>query len=272
MSPGAESVVTVPSLAEAAREMAGSGEGTHLFAGGTLLMRALNEADPSVRRLVRVTDPALREIRTEGRRLVLGAFATMADVIAHPDCGALAPVARAVGGPQVRNAATVGGNLFAPHPYGDFATALLALDATARLADGSEQPVEALLADRPRARPVAAVAFDRPDPSAFRFAKLSRVKPKGVAVLSLAAHLPQQGGRLAGVRLAWGAMGPTPLRATSTERALEGKTLDTAGIADALRLATDGLDPADDALASAWYRREVAPVQLRRLLLGETGR
>ena len=43
---------------------------------------------------------------------------------------ALAKAARAVGGPAIRNMATVGGNLFAPAPYGDFAVALLALDAT----------------------------------------------------------------------------------------------------------------------------------------------
>jgi CO/xanthine dehydrogenase FAD-binding subunit len=74
---------------------------------------------------------------------------------------------------------------------------------------------------------------------------------------------------LGDVRLAWGGMGPTPLRAKAAERALNGVTLDAAGIAAAVQVATDGLAPADDALATAWYRQQVAPVHLRRLLLNE---
>ena len=62
--------------------------------------------------------------------------------------------------------------------------------------------------------------------------------------------------------------GPTPLRAKSAERALEGRTLDAAGIATVLAVAAEGTNPTDDAIASAWWRREILPVHLRRLLLG----
>jgi CO/xanthine dehydrogenase FAD-binding subunit len=63
-------------------------------------------------------------------------------------------------------------------------------------------------------------------------------------------------------------MAPTPVRAKAAERALEGRSLDAAGIAPALAVATDGTSPVDDAIASAWWRREILPVHLRRLLLG----
>jgi CO/xanthine dehydrogenase FAD-binding subunit len=63
-------------------------------------------------------------------------------------------------------------------------------------------------------------------------------------------------------------MGQSPLRAKAAERALEGRALDAAGIAPALAVATDGTSPTDDAIASAWWRREILPVHLRRLLLG----
>ena len=60
----------------------------------------------------------------------------MAQVIANRELSFLHPVARVVGGPAIRNMATVGGNLFAPSPYGDFTVALLALDATVAMSGG----------------------------------------------------------------------------------------------------------------------------------------
>jgi xanthine dehydrogenase small subunit len=89
-------------------------------------------------------------------------------------------------------------------------------------------------------------------------------------VLSIAAHLPMNGGRIAGARVAYGAMAPTPMRAKSVERALEGRSLDEAGISSAIAAAAEGTSPGSDAIASAWYRREMVAVHLRRLLLGTT--
>ena len=133
-------------------------------------------------------------------------------------------------------------------------------------------PLEEFLGSRDRQAGVlvASLAIARPaSTDAFRFRKVSRVKPKGISVLSIAAHLPLSGGRVAGARVAYGAMAPTPVRAKAVERALEGRTLDEAGIAPALAAATEGTTPADDAIASGWYRREVLPVHLKRLLLGQ---
>jgi xanthine dehydrogenase small subunit len=205
--------------------------------------------------------------------VTLGAGVTMAQIIANRDLPFLHPVARAVGGPAIRNMATVGGNLFAPSPYGDFTAALLALDAALAMQggySGRETPLEEFLANRERHNGlVASVTFNRPaNPEAFRFRKVARVKPKGISVLSIAAHLPLNGGRIAGARVAYGAMAPTPIRAKSVERALEGRTLDEAGISAAVAAAAEGTTPASDAIASAWYRREMVAVHLKRLLLG----
>jgi CO/xanthine dehydrogenase FAD-binding subunit len=87
--------------------------------------------------------------------------------------------------------------------------------------------------------------------------------------MSISALLPLSNGRVSGARIAYGAMGPAPMRAKSAERALEGRTLDAAGIAPALAVAHDGAAPADNAIGSAWWRREILPIHLRRLLLGE---
>jgi CO/xanthine dehydrogenase FAD-binding subunit len=265
-------VKTFPRLADAASALAQE-RGARFLAGGTLVMRAVNEADPAIATIVRSTDPSFAHIGVSSGRVELGAGVTMAAILAERELGFLHPVARAVGGPAVREAATVGGNLFAHTPYGDFATALLALEATVVLAGGigqRELPLDEFLNRRDRSAVlVSSIAFRRPASDAFRFVKVTRVHPKGVSVLSIAAQLPLNGGRVSGARIAYGAMAPVPVRAKAAERALEGRTLDAAGIAPALAVANDGTAPTDDAIASAWWRREILPIHLRRLLLGE---
>jgi CO/xanthine dehydrogenase FAD-binding subunit len=64
-------------------------------------------------------------------------------------------------------------------------------------------------------------------------------------------------------------MAPTQVRAKAAERALEGRPLDTSTIASTAAAAAEGTSPADNALASAWYRREIVGVHLRRLLAGQ---
>lgn len=261
-------VETVQRIEDAARAVA-SNRMARILGGGTLLMRGVNEADPSFDTIIVVKDPALREIRMEGDRISIGAGVTMAQILANRELTFLAAPARAIGGPAVRSAATVGGNLFAPLPYGELAVALLALGATVQLAGaGAPLPIDDFLRDRGSGRVVRAVLVPRlTDPSALRFRKVTRVRPKGVALMSMAALLPHSGGRE--IRVAYGNMGPAPLRARAVERALEGARLDEQGIARALAAATEGLSPPTDSLASAWYRREVAPVHLKRLLLGQ---
>jgi CO/xanthine dehydrogenase FAD-binding subunit len=265
------SVKTFARLADAAGALS-TERNARFLGGGTLVMRAVNEADPTIETIVRSTDPSLLHIAVSSGRNELGAGVTMAAILAERELAFLHPVARAVGGPAVREAATVGGNLFAPSPYGDFAAALLALDATVTLGAGfgqRELPLEELLGRRDRGSTlVSGVAFKHPPNDSFRFNKVTRVHPKGISVLSIAAQLPFASGRVTGARIAYGAMGPTPVRAKTAERALEGRALDAAGIAPALAVATDGTSPIDDAIASAWWRREILPVYLRRLLLG----
>ena len=266
-------VETYDRAEDAARALAAS-RSAKFLGGGTLVMRAVNEADQSFDTIICLRDAAFRAIRVESDGVVIGAGVTMAAIIAHRDLAFLAPVARLVGGPAVRNMATVGGNLFAASPYGDFTAALLALGASVNLAGSSSRamPIEEFLRDRARHANtlVQSVTVPRPrEASAFRFLKVTRVKPKGISLMSIAAFLPQSGGRISGARVAYGAMGPTPLRATAVERVLEGQSLDAATIDRAAAVATEGIDPPTDALASTWYRREVAGVHLKRLLAAE---
>lgn len=255
---------------EAARALSSS-RSAKFLGGGTLIMRAVNAGDQSFDTIIRLRDPAFRSIRSEGDGIVIGAGATMATVAANRDLAFLAPVAKVIGGPAIRNMATVGGNLFAHGNYGDFAAALLALGASVNVAGASGRgvPIEDFLRDRERytSQLIQSVTVPRPrDASGFRFHKVSRVKPKGVALMSIAALIPQSGGRIQGARIAFGAMGPTPIRSLAAERALEGQPLDAATIERAASVCMDGINPPTDALATSWYRTEVAGVHLKRLL------
>lgn len=270
----AVTVKTFASSAEAAAALS-SDRGARYFGGGTLVMRALNEGDVAVSTVVRSNDRLLTRIDASGPRITLGAGVTFARIIAERDLAFLHAAARSIGGPAVRNMGTVGGNLFAPSPYGDFTVALLALDGTVAVQGGfgaRDIPIEEFLQSRERQAGilVLSVSCSRPSSAeAFRYRKIARIRPKGGAVITLAAHLPISGGRIAGARIALGSMAPTQIRARAAERALEGRSLDAATIAAAASVITEGTSPSDNALGSAWYRREIVGVHLRRLLSGQ---
>lgn len=242
--------------------------GARYLGGGTLVVRAASEGDLTLGTFVRTTQPGLGAIAFADGVATLGASATMAEIARHPDLATIAKAARAVGGPAIRNMATVGGNLFAPAPYGDFAVALLALDATVLFGD-REMPIEDFLAEREHgAGIVTGVRFKLPAADDFRFLKVSRIKPKGVSVLSIAAIIEQAAdGSVSLSRIALGCMADRAIRAKAAEAALIGASLTPDGIAGAVSAVLEGTAPITDPIASAWYRSEVLPVHFRRLLL-----
>jgi xanthine dehydrogenase small subunit len=267
-------VKTFTTSADAATALSSERDARYL-GGGTLVMRTLNEGDVSVSTVVRATDRALTQLDVASSRVTIGAGVTFARVVAERELAFLHSVAGSIGGPAVRNMGTIGGNLFAPTPFGDFAVALLALDATVSVQSGygaRDIPIEEFLAGRARLQGVLvlSVSCQRPfNADAFRYRKIARIKPKGGSLMTLAAHIPSSGGRIVGARIALGAMAATAVRAKAAERALEGRALDEASVAAAVAAATEGTSPVDDSFASAWYRREVVGVHLRRLLTGQ---
>lgn len=244
-------------------------DGARYLGGGTLTVREINEGGLSFNALVRSTDERLSIVQAGKDNVTIGASVTMARVAQYPGLEFLAKAARAVGGPAIRNMATVGGNLFASAPYGDFSVALLALDAVVCF-DKREIPIDQFMSQRSTIRDiVTAVRFKPPPPDSFRFVKVSRVKPKGVAVLSIAAVIELSASAIVEkASIALGCMNEHPVRANQAEQALVGSTLSEAGIAAAAAVVGAGTKPLTDPVASSWYRGEVLPVHFRRLLLG----
>src|SRR5215467_12860112 len=192
-------VRTFANTSEAAAVLS-SDRGARYFGGGTLVMRALNEGDISISTIVRANDQALTRLEASGPRVTIGAGVTFARILAERELTFLHAPARSIGGPAVRNMGTVGGNLFAQNPFGDFTVALLALDAVVAVQGGlgsRDVPIEEFLQSRERQAGtlVLSISCQKPASSeAFRYRKIARIKPKGGAVITLAAHLPMTGG------------------------------------------------------------------------------
>ena len=246
-----------------------------LLAGGTLLMPAVNTEATPIETLVSTRRLPLRGIAIAGDCVRLGAGTTLAEVGRDPRLGFLRPTIEAIASPIVRNLATVGGNLFAPQPYGDLAVALLALDAVALVAgpDGERESsvAEILSGGVAAGEIVTAIAFDAPALGTWFFTKAMRRKLNSAAIVAVAARITEADGVVADARVALGGCGPRPVRARQAEAALRGKPLDYDAVAAAAERTLADAQPFSDAYASAWYRGRVLPVHFRRAILGAQG-
>jgi CO/xanthine dehydrogenase FAD-binding subunit len=244
-----------------------------VLAGGTAVMPDVNTTAHDIAALVSLRRAGLRGIEVEDGRAVIGAATPLAAVGRDERLAVLAPVIESIASPTIRTLATVGGNLFVHQPYGDLAVALLALDAEVDVAgaDGNAtRPVADVLRDGVAAREVVtAVAFSVPEAAAWRYTKAMRRKQNSASIVTVAAVLELDGETVRAARIALGGAGARPVRAAAAEQALAGGPLDLERATAAGQAALQDAEPFDDAYASAWYRRRVLPVHVRRALLGE---
>jgi xanthine dehydrogenase FAD-binding subunit len=180
---------------------------------------------------------------------------------------------------QIRNAGTLGGNICNASPAGDMLVPLLVLEAKAELASfdngkictrsvplneffigpgkTSRSPTELLTGVR--------IALP-PNNFSARYFKFGIRPALDISTISIGIGGVLQGGVMSGVRVAFGAVAATPVRAPRTEAALEGKPLDAATIEAAAAAARDEVNPINDVRASAWYRKELIFNMTKRML------
>jgi len=221
---------------------------------------------------------ALRGIADTGGRLVIGAAtsyseARIALARAVPALGAL--VAR-IGGEQVRNMGTIGGNIANGSPIGDMPPALIALGATVTLRRGGRRrvlPLEAFFIaygrqDRRPGEFVEAVQVPLPD-SAILVAihKVSKRRDEDITAVLGAFAITLRDGRVAGARIAYGGMAATPKRARAAETALIGQPWTRRTVEAAMARLDEDFSPITDMRASAEYRMTVARNLLLRVFL-----
>ena len=223
--------------------------------------------------------PELHGVRREADGgLVIGAATTWSRLVAAdlpPACAGLKAAAREVGGVQIQNRGTIGGNLYNASPAADGVPALLSLDAEVELAslDGLRRlPLdEFVLGNRRTARrPDELLTAIRLPAAALsgtgRFLKLGARRYLVISIVMVAGTMTKApDGTVAAVRLAVGACSAAALRLRELEASLVG--LPAARAAAAMTDAhLTGLQPIDDVRADADYRRDTAGVLVRRCL------
>lgn len=261
------------SLPEAIGLLERHGPDVLVMAGGTVAMPLVNEGISLPERVMSLKGAGLDAMTQGDGTLRIGATVTLTRLLEQDAVSLLAEAARHTASWAVRNMGTVGGNLFTPPPGGDVAVALLALDAQVRLAGPRGERVIPL-ADLFTGFMTSALTPDEllvgiDVPTGTRetaFLKLGRKHANTPAVVTVAVALHRQGGMVTEARIALGAAGPHPIRATDAEAALTGTALDPATIERAAEAAARESRPFTDAIATEWYRRRMVGVLVGRAL------
>jgi CO/xanthine dehydrogenase FAD-binding subunit len=256
--------------------------GAQIVAGGTdfypvRVGRPLYDRDVAcVLDLTALSD--LRGIEDEGSRYRIGALTSWTDIAEAPlpaQFYCLQAAAREVGGRQIQNRGTIGGNLCNASPAADGVPALLALGAEIELLSRAGKRRLALsdfiLGPRKIAlRPdeiTAAILIPKPKGAAHSsFVKLGARKYLVISIVMAAGYLDVVGSRIADARIAVGSCSPVAQRLPALEAALKGEVAisNLARVVKAEHLTP--LQPIDDVRASAEYREEAALIVVQRLL------
>jgi aerobic carbon-monoxide dehydrogenase medium subunit len=252
------------------------------LAGGTDLLVQMRDGGLRPRKLVSLRDvPGLRFIRVnDDGGLEIGAATTLAAIENSPEVlerfPAIAEAASFIGSVQVRDRATLGGNLCNAAPSADTASILIACGASATISDGRTErtvPLEEFFAGPGQTvlRPgelLVRITVPAPARNSFsRYYKTFRSAMDCCTVgVALCAAFAERSAAVDDVRLVMGAVAPTPMRAAACEQLLRGHVLNDELIAAVGQRAAEEIRPIDDVRASAQYRRVLADVLTRRAL------
>ncbi len=277
----AEPAITAPVRLKDAYELLASMPHAPIAGGTDLMVRITGEIGEPPERMLDIS--RLRElegISLEPGTLVIGARTTYTEIRRDVLCRAHLPVlvegAATIGAAQIQNRGTLGGNIANASPAGDMLPILLATDAEIVLGSIRGERTVAAADFFPEYRRTALapdelilrIRFPLPPGREVRFRKVGTRRAQAISKVVICAAWRAHGssGGWSDVRVALGSVAATPIRATATEAALEGRrpTPESADLA-AETLAAE-LRPIDDVRSTAEYRRTVAARVLHRIL------
>jgi aerobic carbon-monoxide dehydrogenase medium subunit len=269
------------SIAEAVELSARFGDEGRFLAGGTDLLIQIDHGRVAPRHVVSLHRvPGLATIEANGR-ISLGTCVTHRTIENRPEfrgrLQALIEGAQVIGGHQVRNVATVGGNIVNASPAADLVPVLLTLDADVTLLGAAGERVlpltDFLVGPGRTARSaeellLRVTAPHLPASAATAFLKAGRRKAMEIAVVCVAVRVTVDPARRLchDVRIALGAVAPTTTRAPTAERVVEGQTASSELFREAGDRAAAACDPISDVRASARFRRHLVGTLVMRAL------
>lgn len=269
------------SLREAVELGARLGADGRFLAGGTDLLVQIRRGQLGPRHLLSLHRvPGLDAVEIDGT-IRIGALVTHRQLERTSGFGgalqALREGAQVVGGHQIRNVGTVGGNIVNASPAADVVPVLLALDATVTLLslEGERSlPLEAFasapgVTARGPGELLTHASFARPSPhSATAFLKAGRRRAMEISLVCVAVRVTLDASRERCLEayIALGAVAPTTLRARAAERSLQGRPLSDEVLAEAGRAAAGECRPISDVRASARYRALLVATLVPRAL------
>jgi len=273
--------LALPDTLEACQQALADGPDIKVVAGGTDLLPQLKNGVLRARKVVDLS--ALPELKlleqAPDGSLRIGAAVTARTLeLAQPvrdHVTSLAEGASVVGSYQIRNLATLGGNLANAAPSADMAPPLLALDAQLVIA-GPKEPRSVTAADffvgvrQTVLAPdelLVEIRIPKPEPgSGGMYLRHTPRRELDIAVVGVASQLTIQNGRCTRARIALGAVAPVPLRAHKAEERLEQQAITPQLIEEASKLAVEAASPISDQRGSAEFRRHLVAVLTRRTL------
>ncbi len=266
------------SIVEASDILARYAGSARVVAGGTDLLLKMKADRLAPKAVVNIKCiPALRGLALNSH-LSIGALTTLEELRRSPlvrdHFAALADAAATMASTQIRNLATIGGNLCNAAPSADLAPILIALRAVARIVGSQGErrvpldefflgPGKTVLAVEEL---LAAVEVPRPSGTAL-YLKHSPRECMDIAVVGVGLSLQMADERCKEARIVLGAVAPTPLRARRAEAELIGGMPTPDRIEQAARIAAEEAQPIDDVRGAAWYRRKMIEVLTHRGLL-----
>jgi len=271
----------IPDTLAACQQALADGPDVKLIAGGTDLLPLMKNGLVAPRRVVDLSAvPELKALERRGDgalRVGAGVAARTLELAAmvKSDFAALSESAGVVGSLQIRNLATLGGNLANAAPSADMAPPLLALDAECVIAGPRGQrrvPAANFFVGVHRtqiAPDELLVEIIVPAPGHGSGGTYVRHTPRrelDIAVVGVASQLTIRDGQCIKARIALGAVAPVPLRATAAEARLEGEAITPTLIEEAAQLAVEASSPISDQRGSAEFRRHLVRVLTRRTL------
>ncbi len=269
--------VRAGSVDEAVSALGQGGEDAKVLSGGQSLIPVLRLRLSAPTVLIDVSRvDAMRGVRRDGDRLVIGAATTHHDVMTDPLVRQHAPLlAQAVGtvaDPAVRHRGTFGGALSHADPAGDLGAVALALECEmtitgpsgARTVPARDFFVDFLETALQPGEILTEIAVPvLGDGWGFHYEKFNRVA-QAWSIVAVAAAVHRSNGTIDQARVGLTNMGPTPLRASAVEGALAGTDATVEAIRSAAAQAADGTSPANDLNARADYRQHLARVLTAR--------